>query len=708
MYSKGFLRKIKWGFISAAFLLGSLFSLMGVQEARAVEALDPVVISKEPITAGVVQKQYDWHKGSTKIYVLEVDLSNPYVKLDAIAGGGLLTHRLNVSAMARNTGAVAAVNGDFYNTAGEGAPIGPMIINQRLVSSPSLLNGLFALGIEDKGVKQERKAYIEAFSFEGEVTAPNGSKFSLAGLNKTTYYEDPSGTHSHQNKLHLYNDLWGGKTRGGDGATTPTEMLVKNGRVVEISQGSYLPYEKVPNGMEILRGHGNAASFLIENFKPGDSVKIFSTIRPDRNWSMIIGGHGLLVDQGKQVPYTRDTSGLGGNRARTAAGISKDGKRVYIVGVEGRTPTSQGLTLSDLSVFFEKIGAWRAFNLDGGGSTTMVARPLGEWDIQRVFPPEQENERLVVNALGVYSTAPKGTLDRLLIKTDKEYMFINERAHLSLAAHDQYYNPIDVKDLPVKWGTGDGGVVDGNTFTAKKPGEAKVTAKSGSTTASLLIKVLGKRDIIDFKLHADTDLFYEGTKASIELLLSAKDGKILKVPASSVEWQFYGCRGEVSPEGVLTIDMIGDMDAFVVARYDGFSAPLQVRLLEEVEADIPPMELTVGEREIMVDGSLEKMDVAPTVVHGRTLVPVRFVSQAMGSTTLWDDEAKNATIIRSKNWIDLWLGEKIMAVNGSVAALDVPPMIHQGRTMLPLSAVARMLNIQADWDAENKKVFLYQ
>ena len=52
------------------------------------------------------------------------------------------------------------------------------------------------------------------------------------------------------------------------------------------------------------------------------------------------------------------------------------------------------------------IGVWQAVNLDGGGSTTLVTRPLGEKEVQG-FPTEQQWERMVVNAIGIYSTAPK-------------------------------------------------------------------------------------------------------------------------------------------------------------------------------------------------------------------------------------------------------------------------------------------------------------
>ena len=54
-------------------------------------------------------------------------------------------------------------------------------------------------------------------------------------------------------------------------------------------------------------------------------------------------------------------------------GISKDKKTLYLVVVDGRQPGySMGMSLDGLSNFFTWLGVWEAYNLDGGGSSTMV------------------------------------------------------------------------------------------------------------------------------------------------------------------------------------------------------------------------------------------------------------------------------------------------------------------------------------------------
>src|SRR5699024_398777 len=102
-------------------------------------------------------------------------------------------------------------------------------------------------------------------------------------------------------------------------------------------------------------------------------------LSPDRNWQTLIGGHAKLVNNGQVIPYTLDIQYIGGRRARTAVGVSADQKTVYLATAEGRTNKNAGVTLAEWGPFMKDLGAHQAMNLDGGGSTTMTARHLGDF-----------------------------------------------------------------------------------------------------------------------------------------------------------------------------------------------------------------------------------------------------------------------------------------------------------------------------------------
>lgn len=649
-----------------------------------VETNAPVLTGSQPVTSGVRLLTYDWQlaDGPARVRMMKIDLQNPNVQVEVIPGGGKITERATVSEMAERTGAVAAVNADFFSTQAEGAPIGPMVIAGELAASPSVLRELYALGITS-----ERVAQIDSFSFSGRVISPSsGQEFPLSGLNKATYWEEPTSEHSHANKLHLYNDIWGGQTRGQDSYTTPTELLIDQGKVVDISRGKYFAFA-VPEGKLILRGHGTAAKFL-DGFQIGDSIDIDYTLSPDRDWSMIVGGHSLLVDQGKAVPYARYSAALDGIRARSAAGVSEDGRTLYLVAVEGRTPNSAGLTLANLAAFLETQGVWRALNLDGGGSTTMVARPLGDWEASQVFAPEQISERRVVNAIGVYSQAPTGKLQGLLLD-GADLVLIGEQVDYRLRAYDQYFNPLATAGLGAKWtGQGTAGRLQGSLFTAEKSGEYLIRTAVRTVHADLPLEVVGKHDLSALRLSGDRTEVVSGSEVRLRLTLDSLSGKSRDVPANLVDWQYYGFSGSVSSEGILTVREPGvSGKGFLVARYQGYSAPLMLQFASERGLDrldtltnltfsVQPTEVT-GKLSLVADpdgqaSQVARLDYDFAMASGTSAAYLQF---AAGSVAL-DAEAEALLVDVHGNGSGEWLRAELQDAAGTVYRVDLATSVN--------------------------------
>ncbi|MCK9909834.1 phosphodiester glycosidase family protein, partial [Microbacteriaceae bacterium K1510] len=66
--------------------------------------------------------------------------------------------------------------------------------------------------------------------------------------------------------------------------------------------------------------------------------------------------------------------------------------------------------LDELAKIMAEIGCYQAVNFDGGGSTTMAARMLGETQAKMITVPKGGSERRVPTGLAVYNNAPPGTL----------------------------------------------------------------------------------------------------------------------------------------------------------------------------------------------------------------------------------------------------------------------------------------------------------
>ncbi len=113
---------------------------------------------------------------------------------------------------------------------------------------------------------------------------------------------------------------------------------------------------------------------------------------------------------------------------------------------------------------------------------------------------------------------------------------------------------------------------------------------------------------------------------------------------------------------------------------------------------------------ITVNSAPLVLDVAPDIVEGRTMVPMRAVFEALGANVTW--QAENQLIIATSGSyiISLVIGAKVMlcmdvatATETSIS-LDVAPYINNGRTLVPLRAVSEVLGATVDWNGETRAI----
>lgn len=95
---------------------------------------------------------------------------------------------------------------------------------------------------------------------------------------------------------------------------------------------------------------------------------------------------------------------------------------------------------------------------------------------------------------------------------------------------------------------------------------------------------------------------------------------------------------------------------------------------------------------------------APVIVKGRTLLPIRALIETMGGSVAWNDTARAVTIKLKTTTIVLTIDKKQATVNGKAKDMDVAPQIINGRTMVPLRFVTEQLGCQVVWNADTKTV----
>jgi len=102
------------------------------------------------------------------------------------------------------------------------------------------------------------------------------------------------------------------------------------------------------------------------------------------------------------------------------------------------------------------------------------------------------------------------------------------------------------------------------------------------------------------------------------------------------------------------------------------------------QAEEDPIRLFVNGQEIVTD-------VPPVVESGRTLVPLRAITEPLGFEVGWDAAAQTVTLARGDLFIVLMINQPAAVVDGKTVPLDVPPMVRDGRTLIPVRFVAEQL-----------------
>ena len=110
-----------------------------------------------------------------------------------------------------------------------------------------------------------------------------------------------------------------------------------------------------------------------------------------------------------------------------------------------------------------------------------------------------------------------------------------------------------------------------------------------------------------------------------------------------------------------------------------------------------------------VDGSPYTLDVAPFIdtTSNRTLVPIRFVSEALGAQVEWIKETNQVRIVEDGKEIILTIGSTSVTVDGKQNTIDCAPVVMApGRTFVPLRFISETLGAEVDYEETTKKIVI--
>ena len=96
--------------------------------------------------------------------------------------------------------------------------------------------------------------------------------------------------------------------------------------------------------------------------------------------------------------------------------------------------------------------------------------------------------------------------------------------------------------------------------------------------------------------------------------------------------------------------------------------------------------------------------VVPALINDRTLVPVRALVEALGGTADWYAAERKITISVDGEVLEMWLDSKKAVLNGTTLTMDVAPYIENGRSLLPVRFVSESIGCTVDWEQATKKI----
>lgn len=385
--------------------------------------------------------------GPWRIAILEIDLTNPALALEAIpANGGFRRGFETTSSMARRASAfgslaIGAVNGDYFSLEEPDNPYSTlgnqMIAGGEWIAGHKTERSLFA-------VTEAGDVVFDVLQFRGFL-ARGGDTLAIDALNEKRG----------EDRTVLYNKYIGVSTRaagGAEAALVPIDLPKVNRPTRCVVEEIDRDGDARIGDRWILSASGDRADDLLDLCAVGDTVVALLGTSPDVGAiTQAVGAGPRLVANGEPAAPLSEAEGLPAGHTdkrhpRTAVGVDRDTTTLFLLVVDGRQEGwSAGMTLVELADYMIGMGCFHAANFDGGGSTALVVR-----DSLVNRPSDKTGERPVANALAVVAELPNlDVVERLDVSPDSIEIYEDQFQRIDVRAVDRFGYRINPRALGV-------------------------------------------------------------------------------------------------------------------------------------------------------------------------------------------------------------------------------------------------------------------
>lgn len=506
------------------------------------------------IAQGVILNRWVGNNGNGTNKVGQTITFNPSSS-DAMifaAYGNSVSSRTTLSSLSKieeqkqGVSIIGGINGDFYYLE-NGIPIGLLIQNGRLISySNTKWNAV--------GFNTDGSVTIDMPNLEMNFIT-NGKVYNFGNLNKPQNDWGP----------YLYSSDFGANT----GSTVPSLEVILDitegdlkvgGTVKAVVSGIKLDAKATPigkNQMVLSARNGKSGYSILGNFRMGDEL-VFEFKDVENKWTnayQAVGGDKILINNGTIA------SGLSSSNysPSTAVGLKANGE-VVLYQVDGRSTLSQGVSSLEIAQYLYKLGCVKALQLDGGGSSAIIARMPGHSSPGLLNNPSDGSERANSNGLILISKHSLAIKNGTAVSSDETkklhtypslvYTLPKASVQLSVLATNEHFLPTKVPQ-PITWVTGTGTIdQNGKLQVGDEPGNYTVMAINGFMAGTSSVKVLDQ--VTSIKPSKSVVTMLPGDK--IDLSCEAYyNGIKVNSTDSSFNWQVEGNIGTITQDGVFTL-----------------------------------------------------------------------------------------------------------------------------------------------------------
>ncbi len=503
-------------------------------------------MTQEAIAPGVRRAAYklETSSGPLSIEVIAVDPREPTLRFETVlASDRLISQGETLSSMARRTGAVAGVNADYFDIGQTNQPLGIVVRDGSLVRTPSKRVAL--------DVRRDRSIHFESFSFAGTV------RYGSAKIPLTAVDEWPP--------------------QGGASFLTPEYGTLPNAPGVALAAlapldaanasiaGSYrviaagdATAQSVPGPM---LGFGPAAQSLAPPPASGDTVTIEATTDPPLDdVATAVGGGPLLVANGAPVDDPNAPAPEEHDRRLPVSGaaLSPAGE-LFLVAVDGRNPAlSNGVTRPEFGALMLGLGASEGMAFDSGGSAELAARVLGDAAPSVLNTPSDGEERRIGDGLFIYSDAPQGGAQELVVRPSPVVALAGSVVPIRLALVDAAGHALGAAHAA------------GGDIVRAGSASGDVTVRAGGLSASVAVRVVER--LAKLVIEPERPNPQAGESVGLRALGFDASGAAVEL-GDAVTWS-ADAGTFVSPG----LYRASERDGVVQARAGGASASLTVRV----------------------------------------------------------------------------------------------------------------------------------